>query len=104
MTTPSPSSQEPIDQPRIHHQVAEDHPIDQIMGDIIKGVQTLSRVASFCQHYSFVSFHEPKRVDEALVDLDWVISMQELVGSWLKTQEIISLEMKFGSWLKTQES
>jgi hypothetical protein len=28
MTTPSPSTQEPIDQPRIHHQVAKDHPID----------------------------------------------------------------------------
>jgi hypothetical protein len=30
MTTPSPSTQEPNDQPRIHHQVAKDHPIDQI--------------------------------------------------------------------------
>jgi hypothetical protein len=77
MTTPSTSTQEPIDQPRIRHQVAKDHPIDQIMGDISKGVQTRSRVASFCQHYSFVSFHEPKHVDEALIDPDWVISMQE---------------------------
>jgi hypothetical protein len=41
MTTPSTSTQEPIDQPRIHHQVAKDHPIDQIMGDISKGVSTL---------------------------------------------------------------
>jgi hypothetical protein len=55
---------------------SKDHPIDQIIGDISKGVQTRSRVASFCQHYSFVSFHEPKRVYEALVDPDWVISMQ----------------------------
>jgi hypothetical protein len=47
------------------------------MGDISKGVQTRSRVSSFCQHYSFVSFHEPKLVDEALNDPDWVISMQE---------------------------
>jgi hypothetical protein len=96
MTTPSPSTQEPIYQPRIHHQVTKDHPIDQIMGDISKGVQTRSRVASFCQHYSFVSFHEPKRVDEALNDPDWVISMQEElnnftrneVWSWLKDPRI----------------
>jgi hypothetical protein len=28
MTTPTTSTQEPIDQPRIHHQVAKYHPID----------------------------------------------------------------------------
>jgi hypothetical protein len=70
MTTPSTSTQEPVDQPRVHHQVAKDHPIGQIMGDISKGVQTQSRVASFCQHYSFVSFHEPKGVNQALEDPD----------------------------------
>ena len=40
------------------------------MGNISKGVQTQSRIASFCEHYSFVSFLEPNRVDEALRDLD----------------------------------
>jgi hypothetical protein len=86
MTTPSTSTQEPIDQPRIHHQVAKDHPIDQIMGDISKGIQTRSRIASFCQHYSFVSFHEPKCVDEALVDSDWVISMQEELNNFTRNE------------------
>jgi hypothetical protein len=86
MTTPSTSTQEPIDQPRIHHQVAKDHPIDQIMGDISKGVQTRSRVASFCQHYSFVFFHEPKRVAEALIDPDWVISMQEELNNFTRNE------------------
>jgi hypothetical protein len=56
MTTPSPSTQEPIDQLRIHHQVAKDHPIDQIMGDISKGVQTRSRVASFLSTLFFCLF------------------------------------------------
>jgi hypothetical protein len=86
MTTPTTSTQELIDQPRNHHQVAKDHPIDQIMGDISKGVQTRSRVASFCQHYSFVSFHEPKRVDEALNDPDWVISMQEELNNFTRNE------------------
>jgi hypothetical protein len=36
MTTPSPSTQEPIDQPIIHHEAAKDHPVDQIMGDICR--------------------------------------------------------------------
>jgi hypothetical protein len=48
MTTPSTSTQEMADQPRVHHQVAKDHPIEQIIGNISKGVQTRSRVASFC--------------------------------------------------------
>jgi hypothetical protein len=98
MTTPSTSTQEPVDQPRIHHQVAKDHPIDQIMGDISKGVQTRSRVASFCQHYSFVSFHEPKHVDEALVDPDWVMSVQEELNNFT-INEVWELVER----LKTQE-
>jgi hypothetical protein len=86
MTTPSTSTQEPIDQPRIHHQIVKDHPNDQIMGDISKGFQTRARVASFCQHYAFVSFHEPKRVDEALDDPDWVISMQEELNNFTRNE------------------
>ena len=33
---------------RIHHSIVKDHPVDQIVGDISKGVQTRSRIASFC--------------------------------------------------------
>ena len=60
---------------RIHHSIVKDHPVDQIVGDISKGVQTRSRIASFCEHFSFVSCMEPKRVDEALLDVDWVNAM-----------------------------
>ena len=67
-TSPSTSTQEPIVSQRIHHVLAKDHLVDQIMSDISKGVQTRSRIASFCEHYSFVSFLEPNRVDEALRD------------------------------------
>jgi hypothetical protein len=42
------------------------HPIDQILGDISKGVTTRSRLANFCEHYLFVSSIEPFRVEEAL--------------------------------------
>jgi hypothetical protein len=40
----------------------------------------------FCQHYSFVSFHEPKCVDEALDDPDWVISMQEELNNLTRNE------------------
>jgi hypothetical protein len=42
------------------------HPVDQILGDISKGVTTRSRLANFCEHYSFVCSIEPFRVEEAL--------------------------------------
>jgi hypothetical protein len=42
------------------------HPVDQIFGDISKGVTTRSHLAIFCEHYSFVSSIETFRVEEAL--------------------------------------
>ena len=58
------------------------------LDDIHKGVTTRSRVAHFCEHYSFVSSIEPFRVEEALLDPDWVLAM--------KRSSITSREMKFG--------
>jgi hypothetical protein len=57
--------------------IQRNHLIDQILGDISKGVTTCSRLANFCEHYSFVSSIEPFRVEEALQDPDWVLAMQE---------------------------
>jgi hypothetical protein len=67
---------------RIHHSIVKDHPIDQIVGDISKGVQTRSRIASFCEHFFFVSCMEPNRVDEALLDVDWVNAMHEELNNF----------------------
>jgi cobalamin biosynthesis protein CobT len=64
--------------PRVHQAIQRDHTVNSILGDIHKGVTTRSRVAHFCEHYSFVSFIEPYRVEDALRDLDWVVAMQEL--------------------------
>jgi hypothetical protein len=41
--------------PRVHQLIQRDHPVNSILGDIHKGVTTRSRVAHFCEHYSFVS-------------------------------------------------
>jgi hypothetical protein len=50
--------------------IQRNHQVDQILGDISKGVTTRSRLANFCEHYSFVSSIEPFRVEEALQDPD----------------------------------
>jgi hypothetical protein len=59
---------------QVRTNIQRDHSVDQILGDISKGVTTHSGIAIFCEHYSFVSFIEPFRVEEALQDLDWVFS------------------------------
>jgi hypothetical protein len=66
------------------------HPVDQILGDISKGVTTHSRLANFCEHYSFVSSIEPFRVEEALRDPNWVLAMQEELNNF-KRNEVWSL-------------
>jgi hypothetical protein len=48
--------------PRVHQAIQRDHPVNTILGDIQKGVTTQSRIAHFCEHYSFVSSIEPYRV------------------------------------------
>jgi hypothetical protein len=70
--------------------IQRNHPVYQILGDISKGVTTHSRLANFCEHYSFVSSIEPFRVGEALQDPDWVLAMQEELNNF-KRNEVWSL-------------
>jgi hypothetical protein len=51
----STSTQDASSQLNIHNAITKDYPIDQIVGDINKGVQTRSLLASFSEHYSFIS-------------------------------------------------
>jgi hypothetical protein len=56
--------------------IQRNDPVDQIVGDISKGVTTRSRLANFYEHYSLVSSIKPFRIEEALQDPDWVLEMQ----------------------------
>jgi hypothetical protein len=66
--------------------IQRNHLVDQILGDISKGVTTRSRLANFCEHYSFVSSIEPFRVEEALQDPDWVLAMQEELNNFKRNE------------------
>src|SRR4051812_39401699 len=55
----------------------KDHPIDNIIGNISKGVTTRSRISNFCHHFAFVSQVEPKNTKDALLDEHWLMAMQE---------------------------
>jgi hypothetical protein len=61
--------------------IQRNHLVDQILGDISKGVTTRSRLANFC---------EPFRVEDALQDPDWVLAMQEELNNF-KRNEVWSL-------------
>jgi hypothetical protein len=72
--------------PRVHQAIQRDHPVNSILGDIHKGVTTRSRVAHFCEHYSFVSSIEPYRVEDALRDPDCVVAMQEELNNFMRNE------------------
>jgi hypothetical protein len=72
--------------PIVHQAIQRDHPVNSILGDIHKGVTTRSRVAHFCEHYSFVSSIEPYRIEDALRDPDWVVAMQEELNNFTRNE------------------
>jgi len=54
-----------------------DLPIENIIGDIEKGVSTRRSLSLFCEHMAFVSQVEPLTVDDALKDEFWIMSMKK---------------------------
>jgi hypothetical protein len=43
-------------------------------------------LATFCEHYSFVSSLEPRKVEEAVDDPDWVMAMQEKLNNFTRNE------------------
>ena len=78
--------QRQVSHPRVHQSVQRDHPVDNILGSIRRGETTRSHLASFCEHYLFVSSLEPLKVDEALRDPDWVMAMQEELNNFTRNK------------------
>lgn len=53
------------------------HTLDEVVRDLRRRVSTRRELASFSDHRAHISMVEPKKVFEALEDLDWVASMHE---------------------------
>ncbi|KAL8104186.1 hypothetical protein AgCh_028427 [Apium graveolens] len=53
------------------------HTREEIIGDPTAGVRTISAIANEFLHACFLSHVEPKKIDEALLDPDWISAMQE---------------------------
>jgi hypothetical protein len=72
--------------PCVHHVIQRNHPVDNILGSIRRGVTTRSRLKNFCAIYSFVSSFEPIKVEQALEDPDWVVAMQDELNNFERNQ------------------
>jgi hypothetical protein len=72
--------------PRVSQNVQRDHPIDNILGDIKKGIITRSHVAIFYKNYSFVYSFELFKVEDALCDPDWLVAMQEELNNFKRNE------------------
>jgi hypothetical protein len=53
------SRSSPLSHPRVRQTVQYNHPVNNILGAIEKGVITQFRIATFCEHYSFIFSFEP---------------------------------------------
>ena len=55
----------------------KDHTPELIIGNPEAGVQTRSATQNECLYHNFLSQEEPKKVEDAIKDSDWVTAMQE---------------------------
>ena len=56
---------------------------DNIIGDIEQGVSTRRKLAFF-QHVAFISQIEPKNVNDALCDSNWIVCMQDELNQFTR--------------------
>jgi len=73
--------------PRRSSHLLQDHSQDLIIRSPSHGVTTRSRHDLFIEHHAFVSLEdEPKTIEEALCDADWIIAMQEELHNFSRNQ------------------
>jgi len=73
--------------PRRSSHLHQDHSQDLIIESPSRGVTTRSRHALFTEHHAFVSLeNEPKTIEEALSDADWIMAMQEELNNFSRNQ------------------
>lgn len=66
--------------------------MDNIIGDIEKGVTTRHSLNLFCEHTAFVSQVEPMSIEKALKDEFWIMSMYEELNQFKRNDvwELVS--------------
>ena len=65
---------------------AINHPQDQIIGNPSSGVRTRSSLGNICNNIVFISQIEPKNINDALVDENSMIAMQEELNQFERSE------------------
>ena len=60
--------------------------LDNVIGQVQKGVSTGSALNQFCEHMTFVSQTEPKTVADALEDSIWITAMHEELNQFARNE------------------
>ena len=70
------------------HIQTKDHPLNQVIGNLNAGVQTLSatNIQNDCHFSAFISMVEPKSIKEALEHSDGIKAMQEELAEFDRNQ------------------
>lgn len=107
-TPPSPLPPPP------HHRkwvkACNDHPTTQIIGNLSSKLQTRKATANECLFSNFLSIIEPSNVQEALVNHNWAIAIQEelnqfeRLGVWEKVKLPLNRSIIGTKWLFKNKS
>jgi len=60
--------------------------LDNVIGNIEKGVSTRKSLNNFCETMAFVSQVEPENLNEALKDSNWILAMQEELNQFAQNE------------------
>ena len=60
--------------------------LDNVIGNVQKGVSTRRSLNQFCEHTAFVSQTEPKTVADALKDSNWINAMHEELNQFARNE------------------
>nr|GEW72724.1 integrase, catalytic region, zinc finger, CCHC-type, peptidase aspartic, catalytic [Tanacetum cinerariifolium] len=87
LITPSPSVDPPA--PEVIAPIADDHPLDNIIGQLSRPVSTMLQLheqALFCYYDAFLTSVKPKTYKDALTQSCWIEAMQEELNEfeWIK--------------------
>ena len=89
------STTTPKDLPR-EWRTQKDISLDNIFGEISKGVSTHSRLMILCNNMAFASQVEPTNIDEVLCDEHWLMAMHKELNQFKRT-EVWDLVLKLAS-------
>jgi len=64
--------------------IPRDLSVENIIGQIQKGVSTRRTVSNYCKHMAFVSEVEPKSISESLKDESWIVVMHEELNQFTR--------------------